>query len=405
MKDPTEIPYNQDLKLVPLDIENMYSNIPNEDLINIIKSMCLKQYLDEKTNTEFVNITHTILEQNYFKFRNQCYIQNTGLAMGAPTSAILSEIYLQQLEHTMTVDILIQNNILGYFRYVDDILIVYNNQLTDIHKVYSDFNSLVSTIKFSMETETDSKINFLDITTQKASDRFSFSIFRKLTATDIIPRDSCHPTEHKHAAIRFLLNRMNTYDLNDNNRKAEQDTIEHILMNNGYETSIIEQLSRSEPKINQSNNKSLWAKFTYTGKETKFITKLFKETSVRISYTTNNTLRKHLFMKPNHSHQNQYEKSGTYQLTRPDCKKKYVSQTGRSFQKRFQEHFRDFKYNNYKSKFAVHLLENQYSIGPINDIMEILYTTNKGRLMDTLEKNFIFIWKPIETTKSTIKIQ
>jgi hypothetical protein len=25
--------------------------------------------------------------------------------------------------------------------------------------------------------------------------------------------------------------------------------------------------------------------------------------------------------------------------------------------------------------------------------------------MDTLEKNFIFIWKPIETTKSTIKIQ
>jgi hypothetical protein len=60
------------------------------------------------------------------------------------------------------------------------------------------------------------------------------------------------------------------------------------------------------------------------------------------------------------------------------------------FHKRYQEHFHDFKINKYKSKFAAHLLENQHSTGPTNEIMEVLYTTSKGRLMDSIEKFYIY---------------
>jgi hypothetical protein len=56
----------------------------------------------------------------------------------------------------------------------------------------------------------------------------------------------------------------------------------------------------------------------------------------------------------------------------------------------FQEHFRDYKYGNGKSRFAAHLLENKHSIGPIDNIMETLHTTGKGRMMDTLERFYIF---------------
>ena len=69
---------------------------------------------------------------------------------------------------------------------------------------------------------------------------------------------------------------------------------------------------------------------------------------------------------------------------------KYVGQTGSSFRTRFSEHFRDYKHANYKSKFAQHLLENNHSIGTIDNIMEVLHTTNKGRLMDTLENFHIY---------------
>jgi hypothetical protein len=69
---------------------------------------------------------------------------------------------------------------------------------------------------------------------------------------------------------------------------------------------------------------------------------------------------------------------------------RYIGQTGRPFRVRFQEHFRDFKYGNIKSTFAMHLLEKKHSIGHIEDIMKVLYINNKGRLMDTIEKFYIY---------------
>jgi len=69
---------------------------------------------------------------------------------------------------------------------------------------------------------------------------------------------------------------------------------------------------------------------------------------------------------------------------------KYTGQTGRQFRIRFQEHFWDFKYGNGKSRFATHLLENEHSIGPKDNITETLHTAGNGRMMDTLEMFYIF---------------
>jgi len=69
---------------------------------------------------------------------------------------------------------------------------------------------------------------------------------------------------------------------------------------------------------------------------------------------------------------------------------KYTGQTGRPFRVRFQEHFRVFKYGNGKSRFAAHLLENKHSIAPIDNNMETLHTMGKGRMLDTLERFYIF---------------
>ena len=68
---------------------------------------------------------------------------------------------------------------------------------------------------------------------------------------------------------------------------------------------------------------------------------------------------------------------------------KYTGQTGRSLNTRFREHLRDFKNGYGKSRFAQHLLENRHAIGPMNDIMDILFFTNKGRIMDAVESFYI----------------
>jgi hypothetical protein len=58
----------------------------------------------------------------------------------------------------------------------------------------------------------------------------------------------------------------------------------------------------------------------------KSIAKLFKNSIVKISYTTRNTIARLLTdkFKPNES---KFEGSGIYQLTCPDCNMKYIGQT------------------------------------------------------------------------------
>jgi hypothetical protein len=142
------------------------------------------------------------------------YQQSEGLVMRALSSALLAEIYLQYLEHTQILNLLIKHKILSYRRYVDDILITYNILNTDINKTLSDFNSLHHKIQFSIENEANNQINFLDLTISRLHNNLQFGIFRKHTTTDIMLHNtSCHTTKHKMSGINFLINRIMTYPI------------------------------------------------------------------------------------------------------------------------------------------------------------------------------------------------
>jgi len=157
----------------------MYISIPLDTLINIIESLCTTQQTQDLEKNEIIQLTKLITQQNYFQFLDQFYKQESGLAMGAPTSSLLSEIVLQHMEHNAIYNILTLNNILGYFRYVDDILIVYNKSHTNIHKVHKEFNNINNDIQFTIEEEINNSINFLDITIKKTDTTISTDIYRK----------------------------------------------------------------------------------------------------------------------------------------------------------------------------------------------------------------------------------
>ena len=184
-----------------------------------------------------------IITQNYFQHTNTQYLQEQGLALGAPTSSVLSEIYLHYLENSKIFDIVRDCRLIGYFRYVDDILIVYKDSLTNIHEILRLFNNISPTLTFTMEEEINNSINFLDITIYKTDQNISFNIYRKPTATDtIIPKDSCHPNEHKMAVIRCLANRIVTHPMNESNKKRKYYTAKKIVLNNQYEPKMLDKV-------------------------------------------------------------------------------------------------------------------------------------------------------------------
>jgi len=128
------------------------------------------QHIDLKR--DILKLLTVIIEQNYFQFMGKTYTQHDGLAMVASTSSTLSEFFLQHLENSQIYYILLNYNIVGNFRYVDDLLIIYNERKTDIEELLYRFNDITPKLNFTIEKETGGNINFLDLTIHRDIDSF-----------------------------------------------------------------------------------------------------------------------------------------------------------------------------------------------------------------------------------------
>jgi hypothetical protein len=95
--------------------------------------------------------------------------------------------------------------------------------------------------------------------------------------------------EHKLAGIRYLYNRKDTYPIPAEYKQEETKIISTIMHNNGYTAQTLTHNKRKQTNKTPTGTRK-WAVFTYVGKETRIITKLFKNTNIHIAYKTRNTL-------------------------------------------------------------------------------------------------------------------
>jgi hypothetical protein len=68
----------------------------------------------------------------------------------------------------------------------------------------------------------------------------------------------------------------------------------------------------------------------------------------------------------------------------------YTVKTGRSFKTRYKGHIRAIQYNMENSTYAQHIINTGHTYGSIQNTMEILHTTQKGKYMNCLEKFHIY---------------
>jgi hypothetical protein len=62
------------------------------------------------------------------------------------------------MEHTQIYHILTKQKTIAYYRYVDDILIIYVKTKTNINHTLQEFSQLRPTIQFTIEKETNETI-------------------------------------------------------------------------------------------------------------------------------------------------------------------------------------------------------------------------------------------------------
>jgi hypothetical protein len=64
---------------------------------------------------------------------------------------------------------------------------------------------------------------------------------------------------------------------------------------------------------------------------------------------------------------------------------KYIRQTGRSFNARYEEHICDIRHNSSNSGYSNHILNTGHSYGSIRNTMKIIKAERKGKHLNTLE--------------------
>lgn len=87
-----------DSVLVTLDVNSLYTSIPHNDIRTVIyDSLESRRELDPPTQF-LMELLDLVLDKNYFRFGDQCYLQVKGVAMGSAAAPSIANMFMESLE-------------------------------------------------------------------------------------------------------------------------------------------------------------------------------------------------------------------------------------------------------------------------------------------------------------------
>ncbi|XP_041484607.1 uncharacterized protein LOC121431166 [Lytechinus variegatus] len=191
--------------LVSFDVVCLFTSVPVDQACDIIKQRLITDSdLASRTNLtpdQIHDLLLTCLNSNSFKWRNNYYKQLQGAAMGSPLSPIIANIFMEHFEHQALKTADKPPSL--WLRYVDGTFVIWPHSTPDLHQFLNHLNNQHPSIKFTMETQRDNSIPFLDVLITKTPSGFpSHQVYRKPTHTDryLNFRSHHHPSIHQSVA-------------------------------------------------------------------------------------------------------------------------------------------------------------------------------------------------------------
>ena len=146
--------------LISLDATSLFTNVP----VDLVKNSIEKRFNQINKFTviplnELFNAIDFLSSNTFLQFNNKFYRQIYGCPMGSSVSSIFADMVLDDLEtHCLNI---LDFKPAFYYRYVDDIITCV--PIDKVQKILDTFNSYHPRLQFTLETEIDNSINFLDL--------------------------------------------------------------------------------------------------------------------------------------------------------------------------------------------------------------------------------------------------
>ena len=133
------------------------------------------------TPAQIADLLTFVLRSTYFQYNGSIYEQREGVAMWSPVSAVVANLYMESFEEQAITTSCYKPRI--WKRYEDDTFTILDRGSFD--SFLQHLNNQQPSIRFTMETENNNKLAFLDTAVSREPDgRLTTSVYRKPTHTD-----------------------------------------------------------------------------------------------------------------------------------------------------------------------------------------------------------------------------
>ena len=340
--------------MASLDVDSLFTNVPLDETIKIcidelFKSEMTVCGLNRKEMFEMLSLT---LKESIILFDKKYYSQIDGVAMGSPLGPTLTNIFLCYHKSNWLKDCPKDFKPVYYRRYMDDIFVLFNKP--EHAQFFLEYmNKKHKNMKFSIETEMNGSLSFLDVKIFRENDKFVTSVFTKETFSGVYTNViSFIPLEYKFGLVHTLLNRC--FNLSSDFLKFhhEVDKLKNILSKNAYPQKFIDKCIQKflnnmfiqRQQIPSVLKKELRITLPYLGKMsqivktrlTKTLNKHMKFCKLRVIFQTNNRLRNYFRFKD--SVHETLQSNLIYKFLCGSCTASYIGKTYRHFKVRVSEH-------------------------------------------------------------------
>lgn len=243
---------SKDSYLVTLDVNSLYTNIPNEEGINTIKNLLQRKH--NKLKSVITAFLWLILTLNNFIFNSANYLQRAGVAMGTKCAVIYANLFMSYFEDTYIYKLLM-NKCPFYKRFIDDIFLLWNGTLHELKVFLEELNQLHPTIKFTAKYSKTS-IEFLDTKVYKSENgKLHTTLYIKPTdRQSYLHNKSYHPNSCKRSITYSQALRIKRICSEPREFVKHVNKLATKLIERGYQHKMInEQIE----KANQSNRQTL----------------------------------------------------------------------------------------------------------------------------------------------------
>ena len=131
-----------------MDIKSLYTNIPNQEGIQAVKSVLEKSNKSSLMSvvTSFLGL---ILALNNFQFNDKNYLQINGASMGTKCSPTYANIFMSEFEKLFIYPKIKHKSQL-YLRYIDDIFLLWTATEVELKVFIEEINEVHPQIKFDI---------------------------------------------------------------------------------------------------------------------------------------------------------------------------------------------------------------------------------------------------------------